>query len=834
MRARSGVVALVPIASATALLAFCLAGARLYASSSGSAAFDQQLSETCASDSALNLPILNERDEAAVMEIAADLQFVQPARRATAADVELVTESGSRSLLLLHLTGVEEVVSPALADLALGEIALSELNTRELATAVGAELTTLSGARLTVTQQFANVPFSPVPDYWCGQSELFEPTAGGDPPPPFAIASRETIAQYGGFMYDEFRVSTQPMTLTDMEATEQSFDQATERWNARFATEFVRLQPNELPRIAGRTRAVFATVERSLAPVLLTAIVAVFVVLISAAVLLARAQARELKLLAVRGLGPARIGAGRLGPVAVAVGVGAALGYALAHGLVAAFGPSTTIESSAIRGALAGVGVAAALSVPLVAGVVGVVGDRAVDRSARGVGGRWVWGVVTRARAGLAVASFRRLDRDGGIRTFGVESRGGDLLPMGFPLFALLASAALLAMAVALAAPAVRMTGGRLGRSVRLGWRRVVLESGPLVAIVMAVTVAAGCLATASSLSSAARRQLADKALVYTGADLAVNVYDDPVVDAGWADRTSLALTARGRAGGESFELLGVDRSTFAAVARLRSDATPQRLPELVDALAPVAGEPAPAIAVGSENEVGDIVTFDLPGSDAPVDVRVIQTLDFFPSKSSGFVQFVVDDTVVDSAAPVPVRVLFVDDPPPDAVEQLRDAGVRTGVVRSVDSAFDGSAYSALRWSYTPLAALGVLFAVVALALQLLVVAARAPTRRATHAVMRRTDFGARRLFGASIVETTVPLVLGTVCGVAASAAAGSLAVRRLDPLTALQPPALFAMPWTTIAGIAVALPIWILAIATAITRSTVRADPLEVLHGAL
>ena len=84
------------------------------------------------------------------------------------------------------------------------------------------------------------------------------------------------------------------------------------------------------------------------------------------------------------------------------------------------------------------------------------------------------------------------------------------------------------------------------------------------------------------------------------------------------------------------------------------------------------------------------------------------------------------------------------------------------------------------------------------------------------------------------MVETAIPLIVGTLVGVAASVAAGSLAVSRLDPMPSLQPPTLFEMPWTTIGGIVLAVPIWVALIALVITRSTTRADPLEVLHGAL
>jgi len=176
---------------------------------------------------------------------------------------------------------------------------------------------------------------------------------------------------------------------------------------------------------------------------------------------------------------------------------------------------------------------------------------------------------------------------------------------------------------------------------------------------------------------------------------------------------------------------------------------------------------------------------------------------------------------------------VLLRDPPDDALAEIRAQGVRTGLVRDAARAFDGSAYSALRWAYAPLAALGVLFAVVALALQLLVVSARRSQRRIADSVMRRTGFATRGLWWASVVEVGVPLVLGSVLGVGAAVAAARLSIVRLDPMPALAPPGEFLMPWNVLLGVACVVPIWTAVMASAIVRSTVRTDPMRVFQGA-
>ena len=150
---------------------------------------------------------------------------------------------------------------------------------------------------------------------------------------------------------------------------------------------------------------------------------------------------------------------------------------------------------------------------------------------------------------------------------------------------------------------------------------------------------------------------------------------------------------------------MGIDRATFGSVATLRSDGADQPLAELVDSVKPAAAgqAPLPAIAVGADASVGDVVTLELPGGVRTLDVEVVSVADFFPAKSSRIEMFVVDRTALQEAASFAGTTLLIADPPTDAVEQLRAAGVRTGVVLDVDGSFDGSAYSALRWAYTPI-----------------------------------------------------------------------------------------------------------------------------------
>lgn len=823
----------VPVAMASVLIAVCIVGARLYSSSVASAAVDEQIGETCRSDSSLVLPIPGAAaaTEAMVAELGAELEFVEPVRRGAFARP---IWDAPRRLNMVWLDGVETNVTPNLKPLGPGEIALSETNMFQMQVEIGSVLF-VSGQRLTVTQQFDDVPFAPVPEFWCGYPELLTPTAGGDPPPPSGIVSPETIALFGGaLIYDEYRITREPITQTEADQLEQGYQTATAAWNDMFAAAWGDAPRNELGNVLDRARSVRTTVDRNLNPVLLIGLLADLVVLISAGVLVARERRKVLRLLAIRGVHPIRIGFGIAPGLAIRIVGGAACGFALAWGGVKLFGPSSLLEPSAITASIIQLAIAALIATVVVAAVVATVADSYADPRRSRVGGSVPFVVASVLLTALAVVAFRRLDEKGGVRSSGVFSSGGDLLAMGFPLFAMLAAVTLAGTLLMWLAPRVRLSGGRLWRGVRLGWRRVVLEAGPLAAIVMSVALAAGCFIVAIALSAGAHRQLEEKSEVYVGADLAVTVFDVENLPAEWSDNTTLTSRLRVTQDALRPELLGIDPTDFADVTTLRRDASSKSLADLIASIdVPAIDGRLAAIAVGTETERGAVVELVVPGSDGPVALQVVETADFFPGSRSTVPMYVVSKPLLDELVDFPSQILLIADAPDGAVETLRENGVRTGVVLDFETSFDGSAYSALRWAYVPLAALGLLFAVVALSLQLLVITARREQRRIAYALMVRTGFRRSSAFMAALVETGIPLVAGTTVGATAAIGAASLSIVRLDPMPLLDPPARFLTPWPVLGVAALIVAVWTVVIAVSIVRSTERSDPMRVFHGA-
>ncbi|MEQ1874662.1 MAG: FtsX-like permease family protein [Ilumatobacteraceae bacterium] len=827
----------VPVAMASVLIAVCIVGARLYSSSVASAGLAEQVSETCRSASALVLPIYGdvEATENDVRELAEPLVYVEPVRRGAFAPRPLFNLHGSppRRISLLWLEGIETQVTPNLKPLATGEIAVSETQLFQLQLEIG-EVFTIGGQRVTVAQVFDDVAIDPLPEFFCGYSQLFMPTPGGDPPPPNAIASLETIAAVGALVFDEYQITSDPLTMTQADQLQDGYAKVTEAWNDRYSQLWGDVPRNELGSVLERARSVRTTVDRNLNPVLLIGLLADLVVLIAAGVLVARERRKELRLLAVRGVHPARIGLSVVPGLAASVIGGSVAGFGLAWLGVGLFGPSSLLERSALIAAGLQLVVAAIVATIVVATVVAKVADSYADPRRSRVGTTLPRVAAAAALVALSVVAFRRLDEKGGVRSSGVFSSGGDLLAMGFPLFAMLAVITLAGLVVMWVAPRVRLTGKRLWRGVRLGWRRVVLEAGPLAAIVMSVALAAGCFIVAVALSDGAHLQLQEKSQVYVGTDLAVTVFDEVTVPEEWRDQTSFMSKLKVKEGDHSVDLIGVDPATLTNVAHLRGDGASKSLDELLAAIdGPVTADGIATIAVGADAQVGDLVSLTVPGADGPVVLHIVETASFFPSKKSTVPMYVMTDAHLREAALFPITMLLISDPPDGAVESLRDSGVRTGLILDAESSFDGSAYSALRWAYVPLAALGVLFAVVALSLQLLVITARREQRRIAHALMVRTGFRRKSAFMAAVVETGVPLFVGTALGATAAIGAASLSIPRLDPMPLLDPAARFLVPWSVLAFAGLIVAVWTVVIAFSIVRSTERSDPMRVFHGA-
>ena len=196
----------------------------------------------------------------------------------------------------------------------------------------------------------------------------------------------------------------------------------------------------------------------------------------------------------------ARVGAG----AAPAVALGVAAGFSSALLGVIALGPTPEIEPDPLRAALLACLVGALAGTVVVGGVATTLSARSVDSRPRHHWLRWVpWELAVVA---LAIASYARLDRAGGVRLVGSQAQGGDLLAQAFPLLALGRGARGPRPTVALAA---RADHARVAADSRfrccIGFRRLSADAGVTVLAALAVGLVIGSVALSTRCSPTAR-----------------------------------------------------------------------------------------------------------------------------------------------------------------------------------------------------------------------------------------------------------------------------------------------------------------------------------------
>jgi hypothetical protein len=856
--ASQGVGGRVAVAASCALLGVCLAGGPLYVSAAASEAVQLQLDDTCLSDVAVHLPYSSDPQLLASLDqvLTTLRQHQEPVVTHLLSTSFRLADSPAveRRLVLVHRDGQEAQFEPPLTPVSTDELAVpaylvdtgdfvpgdTELSMQAPASfEIAADGSIEPGQQpdpvsMRVTATYPTIPVRPEPTFWCGFRALLRPNTRGDLPPPMMLTTIDTIDQFESAEGDwEVRPIVAGMTRDDAHAFQRRHDAAIEQVAADFGVDVELFRRQFAPSggigtLADRGDTVADLVGRTMAPVQLTGVAVSLLVLGASGVMVARERRRELRLVAIRGGGPAASMPALLATMAVPTLGGAIVGLGLALLGVRTLGPTPELEAGPLRVAIVSAVIGGFVALVLVSVITAVVGDREVDADHRRVRLRHVpFELIVPV---LATAAFVRLDRVGGVRLVGADTRGGDLLAQSFPLLALATPVAILVRPMRAVVRRLRRIGRRLPDALRLGVRRSVAEPTMTVMVLLASAFAAGCLVLSSTLLVSAERQLLDKATTYVGSDESIRVFDELGIPTSLSDRATIVGRTDGRVEGTSVAVLAIDLSSFLDAVHWRGDPELSRLPDLLEQLGR-AGARTPAIVVG---DVPD--SFDLDGRarDSTLAVDVIARLDHFPGFSNGKPLVVVDTTAVEQADLGGVSsYVWVRDPPPDAVQRLRDAGFQiTGDGQSVQDVFDVISFRAVGWSYSALGAFGVFVALVVLMMQLLAIDARRQRRQAAYVVMRRMGFGRRDLAVSSLVEVAMPLVIGVIAGVSMGVAVAEASVRRLDTLRQLRPAATVVVDVGSIVAVGVGTLVAVALLTLLTVVSTLRAKPLEVMRG--
>ncbi len=792
----------VALGASVAMMTAGLVGVPTYVSSVGSAALAIQLDESCLTDLGVRLPaesgVVADRLDGEVAPIIGTQQPVHSNLADFTFSVVGVDDGAVRRMAMLDRPGQFEALGVDVPVPGPGEVLVPEWATRSGAVlqsdsrlvaepflrgrrADGIDMTPIA---LTVVGTYPTIATRPEPDFWCSYRDQLRFSAFGDPPPPLMLAGPGTFDSIStSFWSPTWEVSPQPANLRRDQAGEAVGDLERlldSEWARRELPESDK-PPVALSTSLRRADQVADFVGLTIAPLRYAAVLVSLALVIGAASMVARAERRELRLRAVRGIGPVGLASAQLRWLAPTTAVGAAVGGVLGWWAVRVFGPSPDVEPAAIR-----VGVASAVVGWLVGSLVavasiGLIGAATVDRRRRRRRAVSVRAAFELGVLALTVWSFVRLDRFGGVRQIGVEVRGGDLLAQAFPLLGAVAAVVLLSRPLRWVLRRGRGVGRRLPVPLLLGFRRVTAEPAATTAVVLATGLAMAVAFQASALTTSVDRLLADKAGMLVGADLSVAVLEPTTDTTGLGSATTEVLRARDDS--RAFRLLGVDPSTFSAASRWRDDASSKSLEQL---MVDLGGAPGRAIVVDPDGSVPTgPLTVTFRRSEVALDV--VDALPFFPGYSTGIPMLVVDRTVLDNRGE---RSLLVSDPHPGVSGTLTDRGSRVVGTTTPNEVFEGTNFLSAKWSYATLTAFAVMLALVTLVGQILVVEARLRARQVTRVLTRPMGMSVRQEVVASAVEVGAPLLLGVAIGVAVGWIVSGLALGRLDSLRAMQPPA--------------------------------------------
>jgi hypothetical protein len=821
------------LAGSVALLSAVLIGVPTYESSVRSAALAIQIDAGCLTD--MGVRTLVDRDDQlddAVGELGdvgppvvtrwADLVYRPPGQ----------PDAALRPFVMLARPGqLDEVDTDAVPEV--GEVLIPEWMTGTggigAGDTIGVEAdprfgggTDAEPVELRVAGVYGTIPTRPEPDFWCSERDQLRFSAFGDPPPPVMLVDPDTFDLFAASSWERIWVIAPDPDGLRMDEAEHTLS----RLDGLQRAEYERLGGGEPPAVGlvdpvRRARQVGDFVSLTIAPLRWAGAAVSLVLAVGAAVMVARAERRELRLRALRGVGPVGLAGGELRWLAPTTLVGALVGVGLGWAAVLVLGPDANIEPSAIRLGLVSVAIGWLVATLLASGVIGLVGSADVDprRRRRRLDARIG---LELAVVALAIWSFVRLDTHGGVRQIGVEVRGGDLLAQAFPLLGALAVVVVLARPTAFVLRRLRRTGRNLPLPALLGLRRIAVDPASTVAVMLATALATAVAFQASALTASVDRLLDDKAGIFVGADLAIVVLGSPPSTDGLG--AAATEVVRTQSDDRSIRFLGVDPSTFAEAVRWRDDASSRSLDEL---MAELAADPRAAIAVDPDGTIEEgSLTTTVDRVDLTVDV--VATVSFFPRYSAGVPMLVVDRQVIDDRGD---RAILVSEPIPDAAGALRDQGGRVTHSTSVDEIFDGTNFLSARWSYDTLTAFAVMLAIVTLVGQVLVLEARLRARRVANVLTRPMGMTTRREFGASLIEIGAPLLAGVVAGGLIGWGVASLAIGRLDALRLRQPPAVLVVDMTTLLLASALVLVVALVVASIATARTVRRDAAEVMR---
>ncbi len=770
----------------------------------------------------------------------------------------ITTPTGPARLVLTSRTGAEDNLELVAGEV--GVLANSRL-VELVGVAPGSTLTgiadTDASAELAVTGVYAD-PAVPLPAYWGGLENLFipPPDPGTDDPeyPTVAVfTSREQVLATADAVGEDVELEwylplPRGIDVDEARRTADRLDRLLVDLGAP-RTEVVRItgvfgfdRPRSQSELADSLERVDETVALLEPPVQAVGIGAgaAGLVLVGAwAGQRARRREDELRSLLARGHPPHRAAGQALREALLPTVGGIAAGGAAGWLLVRALGPSPDLSDTAGPAApavLGAAGLAALLTVAVVTAVL-VVRLDSPGRPSGALTGRIPWLAVTAAVTAVTAVPVVTGEADGG---------GIDLLQLVLPL---LATAVVAGVVTAALGGIGSRAGTRLHRlppAPFLALSRVVTGRAAARLVVMTTALALGLIVYSGALADSVDRTIAAKRAVATGGDVVVPVLRR-IQEAGPPPPGATVVGTGGRAslatGDVRADVLVVRPAELLEVVRWDHGLGDRPFGEIMAALGDHRGDGVPVVVAGAtQYEVGTVLPLEF-GLVYSMQLEVVASVDAFPGQPDRTPMVVADwDRFAEALAAsgrdpdaVLGRQVWARGEAAPLLEQLTAAGyaydpeeVRTG------EGFAGRPeLSAQSWSLGYLRAIAL--AAGLLGLTGIAMHALAQQRRRTVAALLLSRMGMRRrsLDAATALETGLLTGLGAVVAVAVAVPASALLLPLLDPVPALLPAPIFAVPWSSVAAVLAGVLLVTAATALLVGRSARADDPGTVMRGA-
>ncbi|RKT56186.1 ABC transporter permease [Saccharothrix australiensis] len=472
----------------------------------------------------------------------------------------------------------------------------------------------------------------------------------------------------------------------------------------------------------------------------------------------------ELRLLWVRGSGPAALGGRALLELGLPLVVGGLLGLGAARLLLPVYAPSPALPGGTLPDAVLAVLVVIALGLVVTWATAAVRAHRAFQAAGTGTRLRRVltavpWELIT---AGLAVWAWHRVQHSGLSTPLKI---GGlpriDAAALAFPLLVVLTAALLVARLAKWALKASHRASIWSKPAAQLAIRRLAAAAGPVTGVLLVGVLAIGTIAVGSSVAGSQKTALEVKSGMYTGAESVAQVPEDVVLpDVLRGNSTIVGLSER-----NDRVALVVDPATFNDGAF-----TVERIdPALLSRPLRVGDAPRGGIT--------------LPGL-PPVDPEA--HLPSFPKL--GTAGWVVPRDLVESVDDVGSWYVWSAKPLRELTKALSDGGIPYRNVVEKSKTVSGLPFLTIQWTFAFVAAIGAVLAVVAAIALLLAIEVRRRQNAVSGAFSTRMGLRPSALLSSHLLELGALAVVAVVIGSAASAVSSGFAVPRLDPAPRLTP----------------------------------------------